>query len=115
VGKIAYARCPRGCTERAILPTLREILKHLPARRRSDQEGSTPQVFYELNRDVARGVAALEADAQCRKQPLQNCRQANQDHQNFQKIGEPPFANKSVDDPEANRANDADDQNVYQD
>jgi hypothetical protein len=52
---------------------------------------------------------------QRRKQALQYCKNADQYHQNLQKISEPPIANESFDRPEANCANDADDQNIYQD
>jgi hypothetical protein len=57
----------------------------------------------------------LEADAQCRQQALQYCGNADQHHQDLEKIGEPSVANEFLDDPEADRANDADDQDVDQD
>jgi hypothetical protein len=64
---------------------------------------------------MSAGKDKLEADPQRRQQALQYCGNANQHHQDFEKIGEPSVADEFVDDPEANRADDADDQDVNQD
>jgi len=61
------------------------------------------------------GMQLKKVHTQCRKEALKYCENADQHHQNLEEICEPAVANKFFDSPEANRSNDADDQNIYQD
>jgi hypothetical protein len=56
----------------------------------------------------------LKADAKHREQALQDGGEADQYDQELEQIRQPPVAHKSVDDPEQNGANDADDKDVDQ-
>jgi hypothetical protein len=62
------------------------------------------------------GAAGLkQVDAKHWQQPLQDSGKANQCHQDLQQICQSSVANKAVDQIEANRADDDDDQDVYED
>jgi hypothetical protein len=53
--------------------------------------------------------------AECGQQTLQDCGNANQHHQDLKQIGQSPVAYEFVDDPKQDRADDNNDQDVYQD
>jgi hypothetical protein len=56
----------------------------------------------------------LESDAESRQQPLQNCGETDQCYENFEQVSQPAIADKPVDQIKANRTNDNNDQDVYQ-
>jgi hypothetical protein len=51
----------------------------------------------------------LQTNSRQRQNPLKNSRQADQRHEQFEKIGQPAISNKLVDGPKADRANHDDD------
>jgi hypothetical protein len=55
--------------------------------------------------------AGLQTDSRQRQNPLKNGPQADQHHEQFEKIGQPAISNELVDGPKADRADHDDNQN----